>query len=505
MKKTISVLLSFVIIVMFVGCNSNRHTQIDVPVYTMPDFSYWKENYQKAQAEMRKGHSGNTGYVSGSEIMNFIENIEYGKEVSVRPIDAHYNSSHGVSFVNIEENRSLYVIFYNDFEYVAVYENGIYLDNTPLYQLINSEECKQFFIDSNCYMPLSVSTAIVDKIRGIVNSGDVERLNRKVEPSQKDGSILNIVPGTLKRLEISNVTPVSYNYGEYMAHINVGYDYGGYSTVYYGIVWLDKNFEITAVTLNKTDFEGEITSQYVIGGADYSVYMEKLDNPVNNQFNYQLVGGGYGMGSSGMEWNTSIMRCINGLKLGDMVSINTKDYPYLQTYSILLSESNPNYDVKPLIFSFYDDCQYVVICGCQDEVNWTVCDNHTQGYKVNNPETVRDIFSMKGQYVPADDYKSLEKFADDYMKKTAVSKLNEQSVTDVKIEEGYELQGNITKMTAKAKLNTDGKEKYQIEFVAMYSGKLPNGNNHYLTYKVEMVLAKNGKNWQIETLGIRNY
>jgi hypothetical protein len=32
---------------------------------------------------------------------------------------------------------------------------------------------------------------------------------------------------------------------------------------------------------------------------------------------------------------------------------------------------------------------------------------------------------MKGQYVPADDFKSLEKFADDYVRKTSVKKLNE--------------------------------------------------------------------------------
>ena len=138
-------------------------------------------------------------------------------------------------------------------------------------------------------------------------------------------------------------------------------------------------------------------------------------------------------------------------------------------------------------------------------MNWTVCEKHTQAYKVNNPETVREVFSMKGQYVPVEDFKSLEKFADDYVRKTSVKKLNELSVTDEKINESYELQGNITKMTARAKTDTQGKEKYQIEFVAMYAGHLPNGNREFVAYKIEMIVAEKGDSWQIETMGMRKY
>ena len=70
MKKIISVLLSFVIIVVFVGCSSNRHTQIDVPVYTMPDLEWWRENLDGTDANLSIGTSVHGGIATAEEILS---------------------------------------------------------------------------------------------------------------------------------------------------------------------------------------------------------------------------------------------------------------------------------------------------------------------------------------------------------------------------------------------------------------------------------------------------
>lgn len=497
-------MLSFAIIVMLVGCNSNRHTQIDVPVYTMPDLEWWRGNLEGSDANLSIGTSVHGGIATAEEIFSIMESIEFYDEISVKPIGGNDYLAHGISLTNWDEDKHISFTFYDDFAFVAINEKGTKVDQSPLYRYSDSEKVKQFFIDKGCYIAPHIRSEIVGRIDSLVMSGNQQLLNSLAQPATQNGETTFLpMMGKIKDVYVSNVFPVDNE--EYYANVDLVYDCGTEKKGFMGLFVLNKEFELVKVLLTEDENLPLKINPYVIADTDYSIWMEKLDSPITNQFSYQLVGGGYGMGSSGMEWNTSIMRCINGLELGDMVDINTKYYPYQQTYSILLSESNPNYDVKPLIFSFYDDCQYVVICNCQDEVNWTVCEKHAQAYKVNNPETVREVFSMKGQYVPADDFKSLEKFADDYVRKTSVKKLNEMSVTDEKINESYELQGNITKMTARVKADTQGKEKYQIEFVAMYAGHLPNGNREFVAYKIEMIVVEKGDSWQIETMGMRKY
>ena len=87
MKRTISLLLSLVIIVMFVGCNSNQHTQIDVPVYTMPDLEWWGENLEDSDANLSKGTSVHGGIATAEEVFSIMESIEFYDEISVKLLD----------------------------------------------------------------------------------------------------------------------------------------------------------------------------------------------------------------------------------------------------------------------------------------------------------------------------------------------------------------------------------------------------------------------------------
>ena len=63
----------------------------------------------------------------------------------------------------------------------------------------------------------------------------------------------------------------------------------------------------------------------------------------------------------------------------------------------------------------------------------------------------------------------------------------------------------VTKLAASQKANTEGKLKYSINFVAMYAGTLPNGNRHFVTYKIYMTVAQQGSSWQMEEMAISNY
>ena len=506
MKKFIALIMAVIMVLSLVSCG--QQTGDKAEEYTRPDLSWWRENLESADADLGIGISSHGGIATAEEVFAIIDGIEFYDEISAKPVGAMDYMCHSISLTNRDEDKHINFTFYDDFNYVAIDEHGTKVDQSPLYKYSDGEKVKQFFIDKGLYMAPNIRTEIADRITALVNAGNQELLNSLSQPSGKDGSV-TFVPttGVVKDVYISTIYPLNYLDGniDYYANVDLVYDYGAEQLGFCGLFVLDKNFELTKVYLTPDENLPLTVNPYTIAGVDYSIWMEKLDNPVNNQFNYQLVGGGYGMGSSGMEWNTSIMRCIDGLQLGELADINTKDYPYQQTYSILLSESNPNYDAKPLIFSFYDDCNYLIICDCRDELGHTVCDNHTQGYKVENPETVRQLFGMKGQYVPADDYKSLEKFADDYLKKTSVAKLNSVSSMDEEIPADYTLQGDIAKLTASQKANTEGKLKYSINFVAMYAGTLPNGNRHFVTYKIYMTVAQQGSSWQMEEMAISNY
>ena len=506
MKRFMAVIVALVMVVSFVSCGQEPEEK--APEYTRPDLTYWQENLESADADLGIGLSSHGGIATAEEVFALMESIEFYDEISVKPNGGMDYICHSTGLINWDEDKHINFTFYDDFNYVAIDENGTKVDQSPLYRYSDSEKVKQFFIDKGLYMAPNIRTEIADRITALVNDGNQELINSLSQPSGKDGSV-TFVPttGVVKDVYISTVHLLNHLDGniDYYANVDLVYDCGTEQLGFISTFVLDKNYELTKVYLIPDANLPLKVNPYTIADIDYSIWMEKLDNPVNNQFNYQLVGGGYGMGSNSMEWNTSIMNCIDGLQLGKLVDINTKDYPYHQTYSILLSENNPNYDVKPLIFSFYDDCQYVVICNCQDEVNWTVCEKHTQAYKVNNPETVREIFSMKGQYVPAEDYESLEKFADDYVRKTSVKKLNSVSEMDEEIPADYTLQGEITKLTASQKANTEGKLKYSINFVVMYAGQLPNGNRQFVSYKIYMTVAQQGSSWKMEEMAISNY
>lgn len=508
MKNIISLLLSFAMALSLAACSNNRHTQIDVPVYTLPDLSYWQENIRDADAAIYIGNAASFGAVTGDRVLDLIKNIEFGRQESVYPQDANFTASHRVSLENKQAGKSINAVFYNDFGYVAIYNDSENFQSVPLYRLTNSEQCRQFFTDNNYYMPLAVRCEIVGKLSDIITSGNVQQLNRKAQPSPKDGSIVDIVPkGQLKRLEISNVYPLSYNYSDYWAYIEIFYDCGAEQQMYYGNVGLDKNLDIMTVSLNESSFENEITGQYTIADIDYTIWMQRLDAPQYNNFRYWLGAGSSAHREDSMQWTTAIMSCVKNLSLGEMVDINIKDYPRNQTYRIVLEEGSSYYSENTLVFEFYDDCNYLIVCNHNSEGDTavSVCENHTKAYRVNNPETVRQIFSIQGQYVSPQDYESLQKIAQKTMEDTSSEKLNKIIAGDKKIAENFSFKGDIAHFKAENIDHThmdNGREDYRLQFTAMFTKPETDSHDKYISYQIRMHVFRKGSSWQVESIYI---
>ena len=103
---------------------------------------------------------------------------------------------------------------------------------------------------------------------------------------------------------------------------------------------MNKEFELVKVYFTEDENLPLKINPYVIDDIDYSIWMEKLDSPYYNNFHYRLGVGNSDQWSSGMEWITAIMSCIDNLQLGEMVDINSKDYPRNQIYRIVLEEGS---------------------------------------------------------------------------------------------------------------------------------------------------------------------
>lgn len=506
MRKVAVFLLTFVICCLLVGCT--EESKDDVPGYIITDLNWWQENHENSDANLTIGNSVHGGVATAEEIFSLMESIEFYNEEPVEPMGGMNYICHGVSLTNWAEDKHINFNFYDDFRYVAIDENGTEVDQSPLYSYSGGERVKQFFIDKGLYMSPAIRSEIVGKLSFIINSGDIEKINQYVQPSGKDGSIVSILPGgQLKRMKIANVVPLNYNYGSYMADGEIAYDYGDEQRIYYPTFWLDDNFEIMSVDMVENVFQGEIINQYTVVDVDYSLWMQKLDSPYYNNFNYWLLAGNSGHFESSMEWTGAIMNCINNLSLGEQVSIDIKAYPSKQVYKIVLNEGDENYNEKPVILRFYDDCRYVVICNCHEENSQpsVVCGNHTTAYKVNNPQSVIDIFSKDGQYVSPQDYESLEKFAQKFMEDTAGSKLNKTAKGNRKIVEDYKFEGNIANFTAE---NTDhlfmenGKEEFVLDYIAMFVKPESDNHDSYICYSFRISVYRKGDSWEIQSLHI---
>ena len=503
MKKFIALIMAVVMTVSFVSCG--QQAVVKTEEYTRPDLTYWRENLESADADLGIGLSSHGGITTAEEVFALMESIEFYGETSVEPIGGMDDISHSMHLTNRDEDKSINFTFYDDFNYVAIDENGTKVDQSPLYRYSDSEKVKQFFIDKGLYMVPAIRVRIEDKLYNIIKSGDVQQINDKVEPSGKDGSIVTISPAAnLEMLEITCVIPVNYGYGCYEASVKIGYDYGPFQRIYYAFIYLDENIDIQTAYVIENVFEGEFINEYIIGDVDYSLWLEKADSSYGDFFRFWLGAGSSAHASSEMEWRTAILRCIRDLSLGQQVEINPKDYPRNQQYRIVLEEGSEYYDENTLVLEFYDDCNYVIICNCQrgGENPVSVCENHTQGYKVNNPEMVRQLFSMDGQYVNPEDYASMEKAVQTYMEKTSAEKLNKNAGGDRKIADGYRFKGNIANFKAE---NTDhltmdnGREDYLVDFIAMFTKTKGDGKESYISYHFRMTVYRKGDSWKIDS------
>ena len=507
MKRTISLLLSFVIIVMFVGCNSNRHTQIDVPVYTMPDLEWWRENLDGSDANLSIGTSVHGGIATAEEIFSIMESIEFYDEISVKPIAGNDYLAHGISLTNWDEDKRINFTFYDDFAFVAIDENGTKVDQSPLYRYSDSEKVKQFFIDKGCYIAPHIRSEIVGRIDSLVNGGNQQLLNSLAQPATNNGETTFLpMMGKIKDVYVSNVFPVDNE--EYYANVDLVYDCGTELKGFIGIFVLDKELELIKVYLTEDENIPFKINPYVIDDIDYSIWMEKLDSPYYNNFHYRLGVGNSDMSSSGMEWNTAIMSCIDNLELGKVVDINKKDYPRNQIYRIVLEEGSSYYNENTLFFEFYDDCNYLTICNHNEEGShpMSVCDEHTKAYKVNNPQTVRDIFSMKGQYVSSQNYEKLQDFAQFCMENTLPDDLNNFAIGNKRIPGNRKFKGEIANFKAESTDHLsaeDGKEKYLIEFTAMFVETRVDDHEIYTAADIGMYVYKQGNGWIEESVYLK--
>ncbi len=504
MKKLIAVSMAVAMVLSFVSCGQQPVEK--TPQYTLPDITYWQENPENFDADLSIGNSSHGGITTAEEVLPLIESIELYGEISVRPVGSMDYTCYGITLENPDEDRRISFTFYDDFNYVAIDEKGRKVDQSPLYSYSDSEKIKQFFEDKGLYMPPATRAAIEDKLYSIIKSGDVQQINDKAEPSGKDGSIVNISPGVNpERLKITNVLPVNYGYGCYEADVEIAYDYGAFQRIYYAFIYLDENLDIKTVYLTENTFESEIISRYTVAGADYSIWVAKADSCYGDFFRFWLGAGDSAHCDSAIEWRTAVLRAVCDLSLGSQVDINPEDWPKNQRYRIVLEEDSEYYDEKPLVIEFYNDCSYAIICNCQQsgENPVGVCENHAQGYKVNNPEMVRRLFSMQGQYVCPEDYAALEKIAQTFIENTSAEKLNEIAEGDRKILEDYQFKGEIANFRAECYDYThldNGSEDYQLNFTAMFVKTDENGKNKYISYQFRMYVYRHGDSWETESI-----
>lgn len=505
MKKIFAIIISFVVFVSLAACGGGVTENTDENI--TPNLSWWQENINTSTPVLQIGNAGFNDTAESDDILNMLEKIEYGAIKNIKPMDAHYDAAHIAGLVNETNGKWINAVFYDDFRYVAFSDDST--DSQALYQLENGDEIRQFFIANNYYMPLQKRADIIGNIARIFESGDVQVINNVSIPPLKNDTVPELLPQDQPDyLNICNVTPylLADSDTEYSACAEVIYKLGDTEKGYVVQLFLDKEYNLTQSYIVEDNLLTQWADRYVIADTDYSVWMQKLDGPYYNNFGYWLYDGSSGYSEDSMEWNSAIMHCIQNLKLGEKVDINIKEYPRNQVYRILLEEGSGYYNINTLLLEFYGDCNYLVICNCGPEGSHpvTACEKHLQAYKVENPQIVRELFSIKGQYVSPQDYQSLQQFAQKYMENSSSAQLN-KTANGKKIDEGSKFEGKIAHVKAQ---NTDhlhledGKEDYKIEFMAMFVKTEAAGHDSYTSYQIDMFVYRKETGWELESIYI---
>ena len=474
MKKLISVLAAFILLLSFTACE--KRPQAENTNNEKFDIEYWKSEVKNSQTYATIGvgsfASAGENIISGDEILKLAESIQYWQQVEFSPFPAQEDMMHYMYLNNERGDRALQIEFYDDFGIASV-SDGTPGDSGKVYwKLGSADNCRQFFTDKNMYFSVEERIKVSDFVYDCFSHKSTTEINDEFN------GIFVRLGGTVEKMRVNSISRIPVYDGShyYVANVGISYKYPDNTRKSYIFIARVENspavyedFRIANLEVQET--EKLPAAEYTIADIDYTLWMEKLDAPHYNGFLYGLGSGGDGWTcSSDGLWTYNVMKCITELSLGEEVEMPTHNKNNF--VFVLLECENSNYNTRPLLFKFIDDCNYVVVCDCDKEF-LKDCNNHTTAFKVNNPQLVIDTFSETGQYISEADYQRIEKHIRKEILSLTSDKINKISVNEEKLPGNLIAGKQINNLHIKNihHGSENNREEFEADFRAFYYNK----------------------------------